>query len=333
MTEKGGLIVFLNGKFIPESRAKVSVMTHTLNYGTGIFEGIRGWWNKEEQIIFVFALEVHLRRFLNSCKVLKITLPYILAELQEIVISLLVQNGFKQHVYIRPLAFKGDRKIGVKLSGIGDCIAIFATPFGSYYPDETNVSAMVSSWRRISDNAIPPRIKCCGAYVNSALAKDEALTFGFDEAIVLNEDGRVAEASAANIFIIRDGVLITPPLTANILEGITRKIVIQLAKEELGLNIIEREVDRSELYLSDEVFITGTACNVSAITSIDKIPIGKGTMGPITAKLRNLYLQSCLGKDKKYEHLITRVYLNNEKEPTDTFSNNGYPIRLLGAGE
>ncbi|MBC7074237.1 branched-chain amino acid transaminase [Candidatus Parcubacteria bacterium] len=299
-------IIFFNGKFVSAKEAKVSVKCHALNYGTGVFEGIRAWWNGENLVIL--ALEEHLKRLQNSCKILKISLPYSLFRLKEIIIELLKRNHFKSDVYIRPIAFKGGEKIGVKLSGIEDFFAIFASPFTSYYPNETKVRAIVSSWVRIPDCAIPPRAKCCGAYVNSALAKDEALCAGVDEAIVLNSDGTVAEASAANIFIVRNGTLITPPVTANILEGITRELVIKIAKEDLGLEVIERPIGRTELYIADEVFVTGTACNISAIIEIDKRQIGNGTMGQITARVREKYSEICFGKNPKYNDLYTFVY-------------------------
>lgn len=306
----GELIVFFDGKFVPASEAKVSVMCHALNYGTGVFEGIKAWWNGQD--LLIFALKEHLLRFQQSCRILKISLNFSLKDLEKIIISLLRTNGFKQNVYIRPIAFKGEPKIGVKLDA-KDQFAVFALPFGSYYPDETNVRAIVSSWRRISDNAIPPRAKCCGAYVNSALAKQEALDLGVDEAIVLTEDGKVAEASAANIFLVRNSTLITPPVTSNILEGITREVVIEIARQILKLPVIEREIQRTELYVADEIFVTGTACNVSAIVEVDKRIIGNGVMGPITEKIRELYFSICHGKLPKFSHLLTPVYKRRKK--------------------
>jgi len=301
-------IIFFNGKFVPEEEAKVSVKTHAFNYGTGVFEGIRAFWNEKKEQLFVLALKEHLQRFENSCKILHINLPYSLEELIEIVLELLRKNEFKQDVYIRPLAFLSSEKIGVKLIDLESGLTIFVVPFGSYYPDEEKVRAIVSSWRRVSDNAIPARAKCCGAYVNSALAKSEALLGGFDEAIVLNEDGHVAEASAANIFIIRNGIAITPPVTANILEGITREIVISLLQNELSIEVQEREIDRTELYVADEIFVTGTACNISAIVEVDKRKIGEGKIGKITKSLRELYFEIVRGENKKYSHFLTPVY-------------------------
>lgn len=303
--KKRNLTVFFNGEFLPESKARVSIMTHALNYGTGVFEGIRAFWNGEN--LLILALEEHLLRLQKSCKILKISLPFSIEKLKEIIVHLLKVNNFREDVYIRPIAFKGEPKIGVRLA-VEDQFGIFALPFKSYYPDETNVRAIVSSWRRISDNAIPPRAKCCGAYVNSALAKQEALDSGVDEAIVLTEDGKVAEASAANIFLVEDTTLITPPVTCDILEGITRKLVIQIAHDILRLPVVEREVQRSELYTADEIFVTGTACNISAIVEVDHRKIGEGIMGPLTEKIRDIYFRICRGKMSEFFYLLTPVY-------------------------
>jgi branched-chain amino acid aminotransferase len=301
-------IFFMNGEFLPESEAKVLVLTHSFNYGTGAFEGIRAFWDKKREQLFVFALTQHLKRFQNSCKILHLSLSYSLEELTKIVLDVLKFNKFREDVYIRPLAYIKSERIGVKLVELESGITIFAIPFGSYYPDEESVRAMVSSWRRISDNAIPARAKCCGAYVNSALAKSEALLAGVDETIVLNEDGHVAEASAANIFIVRDGIAITPPVTANILEGITRNIAISLLQNELEIDVQERDIDRSELYIADEIFITGTACNISAIVEVDKIKIGGGKIGEITKNLRELYFEIVHNENPEYSYLLTPVY-------------------------
>jgi branched-chain amino acid aminotransferase len=301
-------IFFLNGKFLPESEAKVSVTTHSFNYGTGVFEGIRAFWNNGKQQLFVLALKEHLMRFKNSCKILKICLPYSVEELSQIVLEILRVNNYREDVYIRPLAFKSSEKIGVKLIDLEDGLTIFAVPFGSYFENEERVRAIVSSWRRISDNAIPARAKCCGAYINSALSKTEALEAGVDECIVLNENGKVSEASAANIFIVRNGVVATPPVTANILEGITRNIVITLLQKEFGIEVQEREIDRTELYVADEVLITGTACNISSVVEIDKRQIGKGKIGNIGKSLRRVYFEIVRGENSKYSYLLTPVY-------------------------
>lgn len=300
---------FFEGKIVPFQEANVSIATSSFNYGTLVFEGIRGFWNEDLEKLFVFALEAHFERFLQSCKILKIQLDYTVERLAEITTELLRLEGYEQDVYIRPLAYKSSKVIGVKLSGLEDTLAIFVVPFGSYFKDEEDVRAITSSWRRIEDNAIPARAKISGAYANSALIKDDAISFGFDEAIVLNEDGHISEASAANIFIVRDNTLITTPVTANILEGITRRVVIKLARENLRLEVIERPIDRTELYLAKEVGICGTACNISVVTSVDNRPVGEGKIGPVIRKLRERYFQIVRGKidQKEWVSWLTSI--------------------------
>lgn len=307
MESKLGSYAFFEGKIRPYQEAKIPIATHAFNYGTGCFEGIRFNWNPKKEKCLIFALREHYQRLLQSCKILKIELPYTLEELCKITIELLRKEGYQESGYIRPIAYKKDEKIGVRLSGINSDICIFTSTFGSYYPNEEDVRAMISSIKRVDDCAIPARAKICGSYVNSALAKDEALLANYDEAIVLNENGTVAEASAANLFIVRNGTLITPPVTENILEGITRQIVTILAKKELEIEVKERPIQRSELFVAQEIFITGTACNVSAITHINGQPIGNGKIGETTKTLRALYFELTMGELKEYEYLITPV--------------------------
>lgn len=307
MEGKIGKYAFFEGKIRPYQEAKIPIATHAFNYGTACFEGIRFNFNPKKKKCLILALKEHYQRLLQSCKILKIELPYALDDLCQITIELLRKEGYQQSGYIRPIAYKKDEKIGVRLTGIASDICIFTTTFGSYYPDEENVRAMISSIRRVDDNALPARAKICGSYVNSALAKDEALNANYDEAIVLTASGQVAEASAANLFMVRDDVLITPPVTENILEGITRKITITLAKNELEMEVIERPIQRSELFLAQELFLTGTACNIAAITYLNNQPIGDGKIGKVTKILRTLYSQLSMGELKKYDYLITPV--------------------------
>lgn len=297
---------FFRGEIRPISEAKISVMTSALNYGTGVFEGIRAFWNPEEEELFVFRMADHYARLLRSAKILLIDLPYTVEDLCRITVELLRREGFREDVYIRPIAFKSSEEIGVRLHNLESELAIFALPFKHYLP-EGGVRAMVSSWRRVEDNAIPARAKITGAYVNSALAKTEAYLAGFDEAIVLNEDGQVAEGSAENLFLVRDGVLVTPPITANILEGITRDTVITLAKD-LGIPVVERPIDRTELYVAEEVFFTGTAAGLAPVVEIDRRKIGTGKPGPIFEKLRDLYDHVVRGKEPRYRSWCTPVY-------------------------
>ncbi len=297
---------FFRGEIRPIAEAKISVMTSAFNYGTAVFEGIRAFWNAEEKELFVFRMAEHYARFLRSCRILFIDLPYGVEDLCAITLELVRREGFREDVYIRPIAFKASEEIGVRLHNLDSDVTIFALPFKAYLP-EGGIRATVSSWRRVEDNAIPARAKITGAYVNSALAKTEAYLAGFDEAIVLNEDGQVAEGSAENLFLVRDGVLITPPATANILEGITRDTVITLAKD-LAIPVVERPVDRTELYVASEVFLTGTAAGLSPVVEIEGRKVGTGTPGPIFTCLHELYEGVVRGKEPKYRAWCTPVY-------------------------
>lgn len=304
-----GRFAFFKGQIVPVEDAKISVRTHALNYGTGCFEGIRAYWNADEQQMHVFKLREHYDRFLQNCRIICIDdLPYSADDLVEITLELLRREGFEEDTYIRPLAYKADELIGVKLHGLQNEIAIFSTPFGRYVDAEEGARVMVSSWRRIDDNMIPARGKITGAYINSAFAKTEALTNGFDEAIVLNANGHVSEGSAENVFVVRNGVIYTPPVTDNILEGITREVVIELCRDVLGLPVEQRSIDRSELYVAEEIFFTGTGVQIAAIIEVDRRPIGTGAMGPIVGELRDLYFDVVHGRVPRYRHWCTPVY-------------------------
>lgn len=301
-------IAFFKGQFVPFAQANVSVMTHALNYGTGCFGGLRGYWNADEDQLFVFRIHDHYRRFLHSAALLFMELPYSLDDLVNITLELLRREGYREDCYIRPLAYKANPMIEVLLHGLTDEFTVFALPFGRYIEKEEGAHVCTSSWRRIDDNAIPARGKITGAYVNSAFIKSEALLNGFDEAIVLTEDGHVSEGSAANLFLVHDGQLVTPPVTDNILEGITRRTIIELAEAELGLPVIQRPIDRSELYLADEVFLCGTGVQVTAVTRIDHRPVGEGRLGATTRAIRELYFDVVRGRVAKYRHWCTPVY-------------------------
>jgi len=299
---------FFDGEFIPIEGAKVSIMTHALNYGTGCFEGIRAYWNEDEQQLYAFRMPEHYERLHRSCNILLIELPYSVDELNNITIELLRREGFQQDTYIRPLAYKSQEGIGVRLKGIADSFAMFALPFGRYIEREEGANVCVSSWRRIYDTSLPARAKCTGAYINSAFCKSEAEMNGFDEAIVLTRGGSVSEGSAENLFLVRNGVLITPSVTSDILEGITRATLIQLAREELQIGVEERTVDRTELYVCEEAFFCGTGVQIAAIASIDNRPVGEGRIGPITKALRDRYFDIVRGKVPKYEGWCTPIY-------------------------
>jgi branched-chain amino acid aminotransferase len=299
---------FFKGQIVPIEDAKISIMTHAFNYGTGCFEGIRAYWNEDEKQLFVFQLIEHYERFLRSSRILLMNLPFTAERLAEITVELIRKEGYREDTYIRPLAFKSDEIIGVRLHNLHDEVAIFATPFGRYIESEEGVRASVSSWRRIDDNSVPARAKITGAYINSAFAKTEAALNGFDEAIVLTHEGHVSEGSAENLFVVRNGALITPPVTENILEGITRKVIIELARQDLGLEVIERSIDRTELYAAEEIFLCGTGVQIAAVAQVDHRTIGTGQIGPIVKRLRDLYFQVVRGQVPKYRAWCTPVY-------------------------
>ena len=299
---------FFQGQIVPIEQAKISVMTHALNYGTACFGGLRGYWNGDSGQLFVFRILDHYRRFLNSARLLMIELPYSADDLAEITLDLVRQETWREDVYIRPLAYKADTGIGVRLHDLTAAVTIFSLPFGCYIKREEGAHVSFSSWRRVDDNAIPARGKISGSYVNSALAKSEAVLNGFDEALVLNANGHLAEGSAENVFIVRDGVGITPPITDNILEGITRNTVMHLLRSELRVEVVERPIDRTEVYLADEAFFCGTGVQIVAIARVDHRPIGNGSMGPITARLRDLYFGIVRGRNEAYRHWCTPVY-------------------------
>jgi branched-chain amino acid aminotransferase len=299
---------YFKGKIVPYSEAQVGVATHALNYGTGCFAGVRAYWNEEEEELFIFRPMDHFKRFLNSAKLLVMELSITAEELTQIVVELMQKEGHRRDVYIRPLAYKADEMIGVRLHDLTDEVTIFSVPFDRYVSNDTDAHVTFSSWRRLDDNMIPARGKIAGAYVNTALIKTDAVLAGFDEGLVLNVDGHLSEGSAENIFIVRDGVLITPPVTDNILEGITRRTVMEFARQEMGLEVLERSIDRTEVYLCEELFLTGTAAQVTAVTKVDHRPIGSGVMGPVAAEMRRLYFDAVRGKIKKYRHWNHPVY-------------------------
>jgi branched-chain amino acid aminotransferase len=298
---------FFEGEIRPIHDAKVSVMTQTFNYGTGCFGGIRGYWNNAQKQLYVFRILDHYRRFLNSGKLLLAQLPYSAQDLADITIELLAREGWNENCYIRPLLYKSDEIIGVRLDELRDAVTIFSVAMGNYLPRAEGLKLCTSSWRRVDDTAIPPRGKIIGAYVNSALIKTEAHLNGFDDAIVLNQDGHIAEASAANLVMVRHGKLIMPPVTANSLEGITLNAIVQLAQQELGLECVERQIDRTEMYIAEEAFLCGTGAQLVSIASLDHRTIGSGVMGPITKALHSLYFRVVRGEEAKYMHWLTPV--------------------------
>ncbi len=282
-------------------------MTHCLHYGTAIFEGIRGNWNSEQKQLYLFRLEEHYQRMLRGCRLLNIDLPHTLDELCQITVEMAERCGFKEDIYIRPLAYKGSEDLGLRLHGLEDDFLVFAIPWGPYL-DMDKARCMVSSWRRPADNMIPPQAKITGLYINNSLAKTEAASSGFDEAIMLAPDSYVSEGTGENIFLVIDGKLVTPASYNSILTGITRDTVIKLAQNELGIETIERAVDRNELYMAEECFFTGTAAHITPIAEIDHRNIDDGEVGELTKKLQQIYFDVIRGNNPEYLEWCTPVY-------------------------
>lgn len=305
---------FFKGEIVPIEEAKISVMTHAFNYGTGCFEGIRAYWNADEEQLFVFRMREHYERFLRSMGIMLMERRYSADELGRFTLDLLNREQYRTDSYVRPMAYMTDEIIGVKLHGLKSDVTIWTTPYGRYVQNEEGAAVGFSSWRRVSDNVIPPRGKITGAYANSAFIKSEANLNGFDEALVLNQAGMVVEGSAENVFIVRDGLLVTPPVSEDILEGITRATIIELARSELGMQVLERPISRTEFYVADEAFFTGTGVQVTAIASVDHRPVGAGKMGPVVTAIRDLYFDVVRGRERKYRHWCTPVYAD-AREP------------------
>jgi branched-chain amino acid aminotransferase len=299
---------FFKGRIVPYSEAKVGVLTHTFNYGTGVFGGLRAYWNSEEKQLFIFRPLDHYQRFLESAKLMLMKLPYSPAEMVQFTIDLLRAENHRTDCYIRPISYFGDEIIGVRLHDLNAELTIVCIPFGSYVENEEGIHVTISSWRRVDDNMIPARGKIAGAYVNSAFIKTDAQRAGFDEAIVLNQDGHISEGSAENFFLVRKGVVCTPPVTENILEGITRRTIMTLLRNDLGAEVVERPIDRTEIYLAEEAFFCGTGVQIAAITQVDHRPVGTGKLGPVAKELRRLYFDVVRGRSPKYRELCTPVY-------------------------
>jgi branched-chain amino acid aminotransferase len=302
-------LAYFRGSFVPLADANVNIMTHAFNYGTGCFEGIRGYWNEEQRQMYLFRLREHYQRLITSSRILGLTCPHNVDELCAITVELVRRNELREDCYIRPILYKGSSVVGVRMHDLDDHLAIFTTLLGKYIDASEGCRCCVSSYRRIDDNAIPARAKVTGGYINSALAKTEAQLNGFDEAIMLTHDGHVCEGSGENIFLVIGSTLVTPSPSENILIGITRASVMQIARDEFGLPTIERSIDRSELYSADECFLTGTAAEITPVIEIDRRPIGTGSIGPITKKLQAVFFDAVRGVSRKYSEWLTPVYV------------------------
>lgn len=301
-------VVYFDGAFLPLQQATVSVATHGLHYGTGTFEGLRGYWDEEQGELYVLKLAEHVDRFFRSCGVLRIQPPFDRDELSRIILTVLRENNYCSDVYIRPIGFKSAQTIKLTLSTLSDSFAVFAFPFGHYAHREGGLNVCVSPWLRIDDTTIPTRAKVTGGYINAALASDEAARAGFDEALMMTSEGTLSEASSANVFLVRNGTLVTPSLSDNILEGITRDAVIELARRELNLPVEERQVGRTEIYVADEMFLTGTGVQIEPIAAVDGRPVGSGKPGPVTTSLQALYAAAVRKRLPAYAGWCTPVY-------------------------
>lgn len=305
-------VVYYNGSFMPLGKANVSIASHALHYGTGCFEGIRGYWDEEREELYILKLPEHVERFFHSCTVLNIVPPFTQDEMVQIIVALVRENGFRSDIYIRPIAFKSTQTIKLTLSALDDAFGVFAFPFGHYAHREGGLRLALSSWRRIDDNAIPVRAKVTGSYVNASLASDAAQRDGYDEALLLNANGTISEASSSNVFLVRNHTLITPAVSEGILEGITRDAVLTLARNELSLPVVERAVSRTEVYVADEVFLSGTGVQIEPVTQIDRRPVGNGHPGPITTRLQKLYAAAVRSQMAAYNHWCTPTYGRRE---------------------
>jgi branched-chain amino acid aminotransferase len=294
---------YFQGRVVPLEDAKISIMTHAFHYGTAVFEGIRGNWNEEDGCHYLFRVREHYERLAQSSRVMMLNMKESVEELSALTVDIVERSGFTEDVYVRPVVYTSGEVLGVRLHNIEHDTFIFVTPFPAYLPESARCHT--SSWRRVNDTAIPPRAKVTGIYANSALAKTEANLNGFDEAIMLNEDGHVSEGSGENIFVIRKGKLITPSPADNILEGITASTVVQLAADELGIETVERPIDRSELYVADEIFMTGTAAHLTPVVEVDRRLVADGRPGPITSQLSDLFYNVIRGRNAKYRDWCT----------------------------
>jgi branched-chain amino acid aminotransferase len=301
--------VFLDGDIVRYHEAYLPPMTHALHYGTGCFEGIRAYWNATQNQLYLLKAEPHYARLRRSAAILRLSVPHSSDELVSLTLELLRRNEARTDTYIRPFVFVSAEEIGVRLHGLQQSFLIYSAPLGEYIATEGGIRCMTSTWRRISDSAIPARAKISGSYINSALAKSEALENGYDEAIMLAHDGHVSEGSAENLFMLRDGVFVTPSVTEDILEGITRNLLIGLIRDELGLEVVERAIDRTELYTCDELLLCGTGAQVSPVIEVDHRVIGTGRVGRATQQLQEIYFRAVRGEDPRYRDWLTPVYV------------------------
>lgn len=307
-TPTDGAVCWFEGAWVPLAEARIGIMTHGFLYGTAVFEGIRAYWNADQGQLYALKLREHYERITDSAKVMLMDIGMSVDELVALTVELLRRNGYREDTYVRPTLYKSTQGIGVRLHNLDCRLNILAIPFGDYIDTTAGIRCGTVSWRRTSDLAIPSRAKIVGSYVNPAFSKSEAVLNGYDEAIVLTHDGKVSEGSAENLFMVRRGQLITPGVDQDILEGITRAGIIELAKRELDLDVVVRSIDRTELYLADEVFLCGTGAQISPVTSIDHRPVGTGEVGPIASTIVATYFDAVRGRSPAYSSWVTPVY-------------------------
>jgi len=301
-------MAFFRGQFVPLEQANINIMTHAFNYGTAVFEGVRGNYNAEQDQLYLFKVKEHVQRIRQSAKIMRMGLRFDDGEAAEIIQQVVEQSGFREDVYVRPMIYMSSEVVGVRMHNLEWDFLVYVTPFGAYLDPDQGARCATSSWRRVDDTEIPARAKVNGLYVNNAMAKSEAQLNGFDEAIMLNQDGHVSEGSGENIVMVRHGRLVTPPASDNILEGITLETALELAAKEMGLTVERRSIDRSELYIADEIFMTGTAAHLTPVVEVDRVPVGDGRPGPISKRLQALYFATITGRQPGYASWLTPVY-------------------------
>lgn len=300
--------VFFDGQFARYGDVHLGLMTHALHYGTGCFEGIRAYWSDQDEQLHLLQPAPHYDRLRRSAQILRMRLEPDTETLVRTTVELLRRNRYRTDVYIRPILFKADEEIGVRLHGLREVLGIYTVPFGDYVEVDSGIRCMVSTWRRVSDQSVPARAKITGAYINSALAKSEAVEAGYDEAIVLTAEGHVSEGSAENLFMVKDGAVVTPPVTDDILEGVTRRLLMAVVREDMGLPVVERSIDRTELYTCDELLLCGTGAQISPVIEADRRPVGAGVAGPVTRELQRVYFDACRGLSTRHADWTVPVY-------------------------
>lgn len=301
-------LMWLNGKILPVKDAMINVMSPTSQFGANVFEGIRCYWNEEQQELYAFRLKDHYKRLLNSIKMLRMNSPYTVEEFQKGLIDVVRANNYKEDISVRQTIF---------IDGFGswsskDPIGMFIAPIPKKRTNaeynKKGLNCCISSWRRIDDNSLSPRIKCGANYINSRMAQLEALNNGYDTAIFLNKDGNVAEGPGSCLFIVKNGELVTPALSENVLESITRDTVLKIARDILQIKTVERTVNRTELYTCDEAFLCGSAMEITPIVAVDKMAIGNGESGKTTSNIHKKYLKIVRGEEKSFENFLTSIY-------------------------